>query len=446
MRRLVLITVVIALTVGTLGSFAFNGLTWPGTSAQATTQLDGPGFALVLDPARQQLYVSVPGTNEVDVLSMGTLEILDRVFLGGQSPVGMSLSLDGSKLYVALNSGSGVGIIDLASLTTTTVDASSALGDSRAWDVVEGRPNRVYVSANPGSSGFSWLAQIATDQSNLVTRFPSGGIIRAAPIFVASSDRQFLYVGESAFSPQSLHKFDIRTDSPSLVMDAPFGSVSGMNALDISPDGTRLYTASGQVLRTDTLTQVGRTLFGVPRVSADGSKLYVGSGTTLHVFDRGTLIESAQFSSPCNIARLALSSSTTQLFALGTSGVCRIPLVPATPTSTATITPTWTITPTPTNTPTSTPTPGPVNARGGRVETLRGTFGTVMFPDTFRPGGNIVFDRPLDSSDYSVILTAENRNCSPMITSKTPGGFAFNCAGAGGAVDWAVIRSPQRGD
>lgn len=413
----------------------------PTPTATSTAQLSGPGFALVSDPARQQLYVSVPTANEVDVLSMNTLQRVNRVILGGQGPMGMSLSVDGSKLYVALNQGSGVGLIDLTSLTTTSIDASAALGNSRAWDVAEGRPSRVYVSANPGSSGLSYLAQIATDNSDLVTRFPSGGIIRAAPIFVASPDQQFLYVGESAFSPQSLHKFDVRTDAPSLVVDAPFGSVSGTDAMDISPDGTRLYTKSGQVLRTDTLTQVGVTLFGIPRVSADGSRLFIGSGTTIHEFDRNTLIELAQFTSPCNISRLVLSQSTSELFALGSDGVCRISLLPATPTSTPTTTPTPTLTPTPTNSPTSTPTPGPVNVHGGRSGTMRGLFGTVAFPNQTRSGGNVVFDRRLDSNEYTVLLTVENRNCAPVITSKTRTGFSFSCPGVGGAVDWAVFET-----
>ena len=412
----------------------------PTPTATPNAQLNGSGFALVSDPARQQLYVSVPGANEVDVLSASTLKKVNRVLLGGQSPTGMSLSLDGNTLYVALNQGSGVGVIDLPSLTTRSIDAALALGNSTAWDVTEGRSHRVYVSANPGSSGFSWLAQIATDQSNQVTRFPSGGIIRGAPIFVVSPDHQFLYVGESAFSPQALHKFDIRTDEPSLVVDAPFGSISGTNVMDISPDGDRMYIGSGQVLRTDTLTSVGNTLAGVPRVSADGSRLYVGKGTIVHEFDRNTLIEMAQFTSPCQIDKLALSTNSKELFALGSEGVCRIALEPATPTSTPTLTATPTRTPTSTNTPTSTPTPAPVDAQGGRSGTVRGQFGTVAFPNTPRPGGNVTFGRPLDSNSYTVLLTAENRDCAPVITSKAVKGFSFRCAGTGGAVDWAVLE------
>ncbi len=448
MRSPVLVIGLVLLTMAGLGFHLFNGSGWTGTSVQATSQLNGPGFALVPDPSRQQLYVSVPGANEVDVVSMSTLEITHSLLLGGQRPMGMSLSLDGSKLYIARNSGGGIAVLDLASLTSTLIDAAVPLGDAETWDVVEGRPKRVYVSANPGSSGFSWLAQIATDESNLATRILPGDIIRAAPIFVGSPDQQFLYVGESAFSPQSLAKLDIRTDSPGFVVGAPFGSVSGTDAMDISPDGTRLYTRSGQVLRTDTLTQVGATIFGVPRVSADGSKLYVGSGTTVHEFDRSTLNELAQFGSPCDVSRLVLSPNTDELFALGSGGLCRISLLPATATATPTTTSTPsttsspTLTPTRTSSPTSTSTPAPVNGQSGRFGTLHGLSGTVQFPLIVRLAGRVVFDRALDSTRYAVVLTAENRDCSPVITSKTETGFTFTCPGTGGAVDWVVLEPP----
>ena len=439
MVRIGLFFASVALTTAVLGMYFGIGFHSRAASAQDVTPLNSAGFALVSDSVRRQLYVSLPGANEVDVLSMSTLQITNRVLLGGQRPEGMSLSLDGSKLYVALNQGGSVGVIDLSSLTTSFIDVSVQLGDSRVWDVVEGRPNRLYVSANPGSSGFSWLASIATDQSNQVTRIQSGGIIRGAPVFLPSPDHQFLYVGESAFSPESLHKFDIRTDTPSLVLDAPFGSVSGTRAMDVSPDGLRLYTLSGQVLRTDSLTQVGGIVFGVPRVNADGSFLYVGNGTTVHAFNRASLVEVGGFTSPCSIDRLTLGANSNELFALGTDGVCRVSLVPAPPTATATITSTSTPTRTATSTPTSTPTPGPVNGGGGRASTIHGLFGTLSFPNAARSGGHVRFDRPVRSTKYTVLLTAENRGCTPVITTKAPDGFSFSCAGVGGAVDWAVL-------
>jgi DNA-binding beta-propeller fold protein YncE len=298
----------------------------------AIVELGGLGFDLEVDTARQQLYVSVPGNNEVDVISAKTLEVTDRVAFGGERPYGLDLSLDGSRLFVALNAAGAVGVIDLETMATSEILVDEALGDAHTYDVVEARPNRLYVSASPGSSGFAWLTVVRLDENNAATRF--GSIIRADPTFLVSPDMRSLYVGEG-FSPNSLYAFDITSDEPTYVHEDVHGSVEGTDRMDISPDGSRIYLSSGQILRSDALTQAAQVYSsGVPRVSPDGTRLYMGkregesfnSLPEIVVYDREALTETSLLRTSCPVSRLEFMPATPQLAVLGTDQLCIVPI------------------------------------------------------------------------------------------------------------------------
>ena len=119
---------------------------------------------------------------------------MDRVAVGSK-PQGIDLSLDGSKLFIALNGAGAVGVLDLETLLTTEIVLGTELGDSRTWDVVEAKPNRLFVSANPSSSGFAWIVMVKLDEGNAALRVADNRIIRAAPVFEVSPDQSFLYIG-----------------------------------------------------------------------------------------------------------------------------------------------------------------------------------------------------------------------------------------------------------
>ncbi|HEY3594525.1 MAG TPA: hypothetical protein VGL13_11645, partial [Polyangiaceae bacterium] len=53
------------------------------------------------DPARHRIYASVPTKNQVVAIDTETLKILATIPVG-LGPAGMALSVDGTKLYVAL--------------------------------------------------------------------------------------------------------------------------------------------------------------------------------------------------------------------------------------------------------------------------------------------------------------------------------------------------------
>jgi len=74
--------------------------------------LSGPPADIVLDEARQRLYlVSTPG-NRVDVYDYLGTRILGSIEVG-QAPLGAALSMDGAFLYVANHDNATLSVIDL---------------------------------------------------------------------------------------------------------------------------------------------------------------------------------------------------------------------------------------------------------------------------------------------------------------------------------------------
>ena len=224
-------------------------------SDQYTVDLGNAGHDFAYDAVRELIYVSIPDQNELAVVSTVSRRVVDRIFVGSR-PRGVDLTNDGSSVYVALNQAGSVARVNTETLAREEIFVAPSLGHSLAWDVVEARQDRVFVSANPGSGGISYIAMIKTDQADTVSRVAGNRIIRAAPAFLESPTQDRLYVGEG-FSPNSLYALDITGDSAPIVLEDQHGQVSGTQISDISADGTRIFLASGQVLRHDSFWQAG---------------------------------------------------------------------------------------------------------------------------------------------------------------------------------------------
>lgn len=304
--------------------------------------LDDEGFDMEYDAARDRLYVSIPNRNEIVVISGSTSQVVNRIRLDtaalrralgdsvsdvvvGTRPHGIDISLDGSLLFVALNETSAVAYVDLETLAVSQVVIGAELGDSRTWDVIEGKPNRVFASANPSSSGFAYIAMIKRDEGNAASRVAGERIIRARPTFAASPDGQFLYVGEG-FSPNSLYKLDLSSDAAPIVLEDVHGSVSGTDQLGVSPDGGLIYLGSGQVLQTSDFVQIGLVDSGVPRVSADGSQVYVAKlPGSVEVFETDFFTKLDTVDLPCalnNLRAFSLVNDGEGFLVLGDNVVC----------------------------------------------------------------------------------------------------------------------------
>jgi len=97
----------LAAGVSLWGSVAMGAATVPVTTLPWGTA------ALVQDPNQPVIYATVPSLNSVAVIDSNTLAVKTTIGIGS-NPRGLTLSPDGSRLYVA-NSGSNfVGVIDTA--------------------------------------------------------------------------------------------------------------------------------------------------------------------------------------------------------------------------------------------------------------------------------------------------------------------------------------------
>jgi len=236
-------------------------------------ELGGIGHELAYDSARQLIYVTVPSLNEVVYLSAESFEVVDRVVVGSQ-PKGIDLNHDGSKLFVALYGAGSIAVVDLDTQAVSEIVIGDELGDHRTWDVIEAQPNRLFATANPSSSGFAWVVEVLLDPFASATRVASNRIIRAGPVLAQSPDQRFLYVGEG-FSPNSLYKLDLSVPDAPIILEDNHGSVSGTSYLQVSPDGARIHTSSGQVLRTGSFIQAGTVDPGIVRYGDDPRSLFV---------------------------------------------------------------------------------------------------------------------------------------------------------------------------
>ncbi|MFV1988431.1 MAG: Ig-like domain-containing protein [Gemmatimonadota bacterium] len=265
------------------------------TLVGGAVELSAIGSDMAFDPQRGRMYISLPILNEVSVVSLATNEVVARPFVGSR-PEGVDLSDDGSTLYVALSGAGSITALDTDTFARTEIVIGDSLGDTTAWDVAEGAPGKVFVSANP-NGGFAWIVRIDRHKADAYRRVASNRIIRGAPEFLKSPDRSSLYIGEG-FSPNSLYRLDIRDPSAPIVLEDDHGSVRGTSRLGINPAGTRIYTRNGQVLRSGSFVQAGLLGSGVPAASPDGSEVFVGTcqrsllpeTCTLEVYDAGTLL------------------------------------------------------------------------------------------------------------------------------------------------------------
>jgi hypothetical protein len=247
-------------------------LPWSDVSV---VELGADGCDFDYDPLRELIYVSIPSQNEIVYISKNTKNIVHRQFVGSK-PMGLDYAPLADRVFVALNQAAAVAEVnpDGNLVSEIVVGGSPGLGSSLAYDVVEGKANQIFVSANPGSGGFSYIAKIDLNDGNAVSTVASNRIIRASPIFQETVAGDFLYIGEG-FSPNSLYKLNLDLADAPIVLEDQHGTVSGTNYIDINPAGTRLYLSSGQVLRSDSFLQAGLIGSGIPRLNETGDTAYV---------------------------------------------------------------------------------------------------------------------------------------------------------------------------
>ena len=210
---------------------------------------------IALDESRAVLYASLPTRNTIAVVSTLSWTLLEEIPVPA-NPRGIALSLDGTRLYTAHYNLGQVSVLDLATRLYTTISVGTQLNDQRTWDVLEVQPGRLVVTANPSSNGLSYVVQVRLDQGGAQSRIASNRIIRGGPTLEMTRGSRWLYVNEPSFSPDSLYKLDLSLPDAPLVLEDQHGAIGGTYGLAIAPADDKIFLASGQVLGSDTLTQI----------------------------------------------------------------------------------------------------------------------------------------------------------------------------------------------
>lgn len=250
---------------------------------------------LAADPARSRVYATVPASNSVAVIDTTTFSIIKTIPIGS-NPMGLALSADRSKLWVA-NSGSttaAIGVVDL-----NTLQALPSLSAPFApYDVEEGLNNRLYVT-----SDHHGIMQIDGNTGEFHGAFYGASFLEISP------DRKTLFVAPRNVSGAYVTKFDVSTATAVLQQNV-FGQ--GQD-LKLSPTGEFLCffigsstgSAPYHTLKTPTsnLSLVSGYFDsggtgGVMGWSGDGHVLYQGMHTksSVAIFDTNSLARTGQFS------------------------------------------------------------------------------------------------------------------------------------------------------
>ncbi len=279
------------------------------------------------DFARGRLYFSLTSSNVIAVVDLDRLQVTDRPFVG-PGPKGLALGADGVSLYVALSDAGAVGVLDPTTLSAEQIVVAPELGSSIAFDVAEAAPGVVFVSGDPGSSGFSYVVRVDRNAGDAVSRAAGGRIIRARPELLPSADGTRLYVGEG-FSPNSLYKLDATDPEAPIILEDQHGSVGGTDRMSLSPDGARIFLRSGQVLRTGSFIEDGRIGAGIPVALSNGAEVMVATaGGALELYDAVTLQLIDSFTTDCAFAdaptRLIGLARPGQWLLLGGSTLCAV--------------------------------------------------------------------------------------------------------------------------
>ena len=243
----------------------------------------GEAYAVVEHSSQPWVYASIPDLNIV-YLSDRDTGLISKNIPVGANPKGLAISSDSSRVYVALNGGSAVKVIDTTSNTVTNTFTLSYLPIELGY----GGLGRLYVS--DGSD----IESLDPITGALISTLPSHQY--AGDLIAISPDGLTLCSSRTGISPASIACYDISTDSP----PAPWTlwNVGGnLQNIDISGDGAYLYTACGApyqitAYNLTTLTQAGLFTTGAYPESVydsyQGDRVYISGGGTSWAWDAQT--------------------------------------------------------------------------------------------------------------------------------------------------------------
>lgn len=212
----------------------------PSATPTPVTIFGHPVARLAVDPVRSRVYATAPDDNAVIVVDTASLTVTSTIPIG-LTPRGLSVSADGSKLWVA-NSGStsaAVGVVDLNTLQVLP----SIAAPKKPYDIEEGAGHRLYLTALE-SSFPNGIMQIDADTGTYQTSFDGSLFIFDRGHLDVSPDRNTLFFGTNGGSPSTLASFSISTPTASLIQQNSNVGSNGI-ALRVSNGGRFVVFPNG---------------------------------------------------------------------------------------------------------------------------------------------------------------------------------------------------------
>jgi hypothetical protein len=258
--------------------------------------LAAPAKDLAVNTSRGHIYVTIPSQHEVLVFSAATLEVVRRINVQSR-PSGLSLSADGTEIFVGLAAAGSIAVLNADTFAETRIFVAPALESSKVYKVVETSPGILYVSTGiPNAEG-----RIARVDRGTGVVTPVATNAFAEIELLADHVRGALYVADG-FQAQAptVRKLDPNTAGTPLVVSETQAATNQATRLSLDPTGSRLYLASGHVLDTSDFSRIGRISPGVPWASDNGTEIIVASGErNLHVHSATTLREIDSLETDC---------------------------------------------------------------------------------------------------------------------------------------------------
>ena len=232
----------------------------------------------------QTAYISNYGSNTVTVINLTTNSVVTTITVG-TSPFGVSVSPDGSKVYVA-NSGTpsvfNSNTVSKISTATNTILSSAVAAAVAPYGICVSPDGSKYYMAGTTTNIVSGVNAITDGSLWAITcgSNPYG--------IVVSHDNSKVYATNNLDNTVSVVNV---TDTTNYIILATIPVGNSPVGITITPDGTKVYVANGNqntvsIINTATNAVSGTITLATGSnptglcVSPDGSKLYVANGTS----------------------------------------------------------------------------------------------------------------------------------------------------------------------
>ena len=221
-----------------------------------------------VSPDGTKVYVANFNDSNVSIISTSSNTVTNTISVGAQ-PFSVTVSPDGTKVYVSNDGINSVGVINTSSNTVT--NTTPLYSSSPRSIAVSPDGTKIYVAA----SGTNVVIVINTSSNTVITTIPLSDSPRSVAM---SPDGTKVYAATAGYNSISV----ISTSSNTVTSTIPIGG--GSYSAVVSPDGTKVYVADSlngviSVVSTSSNTVTNTISVGAePRsvaVSPDGTKVYV---------------------------------------------------------------------------------------------------------------------------------------------------------------------------